>query len=156
MLYLAYGSNLNVRQMKIRCPLAKTAGKFLMPDYKLIFRSVADITKSKGDKVPIGVWEITEQCEKALDRYEGYPNLYRKEFISIKQNGKRVSAMFYQMNDESYEYPPQSGYYRTIEEGYDNFTLEKGYLTNAFENSLKKSDEHYDYIYNRNAYRPSR
>ena len=142
--------------MKVRCPLAKPAGTFYMPNYKLIFRSVADITKSQGDKVPIGAWEITPQCEIALDTYEGYPNLDRKEFISIKQNDKRKTAMFYQMNDESYEYPPSVGYYATIIEGYDNFKLEKEYLTNAFKSSLEKSDEHYDYIYNRNASHSSR
>ena len=53
MLYLAYGSNLNIKQMKIRCPYAKPCGTFYMPNYRLVFRRVADITKSEGDKVPI-------------------------------------------------------------------------------------------------------
>ena len=85
MLYLAYGSNLNIKQMKIRCPYAKPSGTFYMPNYRLVFRRVADITKSEGNKVPIGVWKITKQCEIALDRYEGYPTLYRKEYISLNE-----------------------------------------------------------------------
>jgi hypothetical protein len=48
MLYLAYGSNLNIKQMKIRCPYAKPSGTFYMPNYRLVFRRVADITKSEG------------------------------------------------------------------------------------------------------------
>tara|TARA_Y100000593_G_scaffold94776_1_gene195940 strand:+ start:12461 stop:12919 length:459 start_codon:yes stop_codon:yes gene_type:complete len=147
MLYLAYGSNLNIEQMKIRCPNAKPAGKFLLPNYKLVFRSVADITKSEGDKVPIGVWKITEQCEKALDRYEGYPRLYRKEYLSIKANGEKTLCMFYQMNDESYEYPPQYSYFQTILDGYKNFKLDERFLFDAQKDCIHKSDDMFNSIY---------
>ena len=75
-LYLAYGSNLNVKQMEIRCPRAKIMGSFLLPNYKLVFRGVADIEESEGDYCPVGLWKITRKCLGALDRYEGYPTLY--------------------------------------------------------------------------------
>jgi len=147
MLYLAYGSNLNIKQMKIRCPYAKPSGTFYMPNYRLVFRRVADITKSEGAKVPIGVWKITKQCEIALDRYEGYPTLYRKEYISLKQNDKRVTAMFYIMNDESYEYMPSISYLKTIEQGYKDFKLNLEYLNNAEKNSRKHSDDYFNELF---------
>ena len=36
--YLAYGSNLNVRQMKYRCPTAKIAGTAVIRDYELLYK----------------------------------------------------------------------------------------------------------------------
>ena len=78
--YIAYGSNMNIEQMSRRCPNAKPIGKTVLKNYKLVFKGVADIEKSESEEVPIVVWEITKECEKALDIYEGYPRLYRKEY----------------------------------------------------------------------------
>ena len=77
---MAYGSNLNLANMATRCPDAKHLGSMYIPNWKLVFRHVADIVPSydKEDLLPVGVWEITKDCEKALDFYEGYPNLYGK------------------------------------------------------------------------------
>ena len=36
--YLAYGSNLNVRQMMHRCPGAKPVGKMVLEGYELLFK----------------------------------------------------------------------------------------------------------------------
>ena len=87
-IYVAYGSNMNVEQMKRRCPNAKPIGKYILGDYKLEFRGVANIIKCKGKKVPVALWEITEECEKSLDIYEGYPRLYRKEYVKVEYEFK--------------------------------------------------------------------
>ena len=36
--YLAYGSNLNVRQMKLRCPTARIVGTATIEGYRLMFK----------------------------------------------------------------------------------------------------------------------
>ena len=36
--YIAYGSNLNVRQMKFRCPTARIIGTSFINDYELLFK----------------------------------------------------------------------------------------------------------------------
>ena len=36
--YIAYGSNLNVRQMKFRCPTAKIVGTAVIGDYELLYK----------------------------------------------------------------------------------------------------------------------
>ena len=36
--YLAYGSNLNIRQMQMRCPGAKPVGTMVLEDYELLFK----------------------------------------------------------------------------------------------------------------------
>ena len=80
MLYLAYGSNLNKKQMSKRCPKAKPIGPIILSGYKLEFRRVATIkhTKKIEDKLGCGLWEITKDCEKSLDIYEGFPIVYSK------------------------------------------------------------------------------
>ena len=42
MYYLAYGMNTNKEAMAHRCPKAKPMGGFYLPNYRLIFRGVAD------------------------------------------------------------------------------------------------------------------
>ena len=75
-LYLAYGSNLNVRQMKFRCPSAKIIGVGLIKNYQLMYKgsktgSYLTIEKMKGSAVPVAVWEVTGFDERRLDSYEG-------------------------------------------------------------------------------------
>ena len=127
-LYLAYGSNLNVKQMEIRCPRAKIMGSFLLPNYKLVFRGVADIEESEGDYCPVGLWKITRKCLGALDRYEGYPTLYRREDIG--------GCMTYMMNSSNYA-EPSWGYLETIKNGYRDFDLPEEYLSRAVDHAVK-------------------
>ena len=124
MKYFAYGSNLNVQQMAQRCPDAEIVGSAYFPKWRLIFRNVASIvyTGNPDDMLPVGIWEITDACERALDRYEGFPSLYRKEII----NG----MMTYVMNSDTIS-PPSHYYYNTIYDGYINFDLDTQHLEEA-------------------------
>ena len=114
MIYIAYGSNLNKRQMSKRCPNATPLGKMYLPDYKLVFRGVADIEESKGDYVPVGLWSVTDYCIKALDRYEGVPRLYSRVYLED-------IGFTYMMNSRDYYSSPMLPYLESIEEGYNDF-----------------------------------
>ena len=96
-IYIAYGSNLNHEQMAKRCPKASYIGNTILKGWRLIFKSVATIEKDIRKEVPVGVFEISDQCEKALDVYEDYPQLYDKNKLDINLNGKFVTAMNYVM-----------------------------------------------------------
>ena len=66
--YIAYGSNLNIEQMKFRCPTAKVAGISEIPDYRLLFKgsqtgAYLTIEPYKGASVPVAVWEVKEDDE---------------------------------------------------------------------------------------------
>ena len=105
-LYLAYGSNLNIAQMYRRCPKAKVAGKTELKGWRMEFKGstgngVATIVKTDDatSLVPCALWRTTGLCEEALDRYEGFPRLYRKEAIRCVLEGKEVEACVYIMND---------------------------------------------------------
>ena len=128
MLYGAYGANLNMANMEVRCPQAKPIRGFNLVGYRLVFNGVADIIKEKDTKVPIGLWQITKECEKSLDRYEGYPHLYKKIRLKIDVPGfKGQKVMFYVMRRKGVALPPAS-YFNTIAQGYDDFALDKDYL----------------------------
>ncbi len=123
--YLAYGSNLNKRQMLHRCPAAAAVGACILQDYRLAFRFYATVEPASGESVQCGLWKITERDEAALDRYEGFPKFYRKETVTVTVNGKAYGAMVYIMNESARPYcPPSSSYLYTIAEGYDDFGLD--------------------------------
>lgn len=125
--YIAYGSNLNVAQMSLRCPGAKPVSTAILTNMTMVFRGnargcgVATIEPKIGSDVPIGIWQITDEDEKALDRYEGYPYLYGKRFIKIHVDGQEKSAMVYIMTPGHALVSPSSSYYETIKQGYRDF-----------------------------------
>ena len=134
--YIAYGSNLNTDQMLRRCPDAVLVGKSTIQDYKLTFRGnsrsgVANIEPCPGESVPVGIWAVSQSDEAALDRYEGYPWLYTKEFFNIKVRGRTVEAMAYVMTPGHTIEPPSRYYLDVILEGYDDFGFNTEPLLNA-------------------------
>lgn len=137
-LYVAYGSNLNLEQMAWRCPMAKVVGVGSLKDYQLTFRRVATIEPEKGAVTPVGVWEITPRDEMALDVYEGYPRMYRKETVTVEMyDGTEKQAMAYIMNGGE-PMTPSSGYYDTIERGYNDVGLDLKYLKAAVDDTKKR------------------
>ncbi len=100
--------------MQWRCPNAVPLGVFTLQGYKLVFRFYADIIPASGQSVKGGLWKISEQDEKALDRYEGYPTLYEKCY--------ERDIMFYRMLDDTYDLEmPSLGYLQGMLEGMENF-----------------------------------
>lgn len=141
--YIAYGSNLNLTQMARRCPTAEVAGQAILKNWRLMFRgangsAVATIERSLGYYVPVLVWKLRPQDEQALDRYEGWPYLYRKETLRIILNDRQISAMAYIMNEENHPYGvPSSGYLETIMIGYKSAGFDESILHQAANESMK-------------------
>jgi len=137
--YFAYGSNMNHEHMKMRCPKSKYLGTFELPGYKLVFRSVADVEQSNDDSVLGALFEITDECERALDRYEGYPNLYTKRYYNNWHDKLDrfvpQEIMFYSMVDKNMVYPPSDGYLFTIMQGYIDCKLPEAPLVVALQQS---------------------
>ena len=128
-LYIAYGSNLNLPQMERRCPGASVVGTSEVKGYELLFRGVATIEPREDASVPVLLWKISPQNERALDRYEGWPHLYRKENLEVE--GKKVSAMVYVMNDGRQAAMPSGYYYDVIAEGYRTAGMDEDVLKAA-------------------------
>ena len=71
--YLASGSNLNIPQMRYRCPKSRVVGTAKIKDYELLFKgsktgSYLTIEPQKGATVPVAVWEVGESDEHNLVR----------------------------------------------------------------------------------------
>lgn len=98
-LYIAYGSNMDEKQMARRCPTARLLGTSELEGYRLLFKgsktgAYATIEEQKGGRVPVLIWKIGEQDERNLDRYEGYPVFYHKKEIEVQLGGERKMPWF--------------------------------------------------------------
>lgn len=142
-LYITYGSNINLEQMSNRCPNSKVIGKEMLKGYELEFRGVATIVPNDKSEVPILIWEIDGRDEHSLDRYEGFPNLYRKELFEIEVDGEKKECMAYLMNKGQIS-PPTSYYYSVINQGYEANGMDTSYLRAALERSV--CEQYFDEI----------
>lgn len=141
-IYLAYGSNMNLEQMALRCPTAKLLGHAVLKDWRLLFRgtdgnAVATIEPEHGSEVPAVLWELEPEDEAALDRYEGFPHLYRKETVEVFFKGKHVRAMAYIMNPGWKLGRPGNRYYNVIKQGYESAGFDVSILNQAVVASSK-------------------
>lgn len=148
--YLAYGSNLNVRQMMIRCPSARMIGTATIEDYRLMFKgsktgSYLTIEPGEGCSVPVGVWEVSEADELALDRYEGFPTFYYKKELELPITGirtgkvRRRKAFIYIMHEDRLLGVPSNMYMRICMEGYMDFGFNYDTLWEAYEYSRQEN-----------------
>ena len=148
--YLAYGSNLNVRQMRMRCPTARMIGTATLENYRLMFKgsktgSYLTIEPEEGCSVPVGVWEVSEADELALDRYEGYPTFYYKKELELPITGIRTGivrqrkAFVYIMHEDRLLGVPSNMYMRICMEGYMDFGFNYDTLWEAYEYSRQEN-----------------
>ena len=141
--YIAYGSNLNIQQMRMRCPSARRIGTSALKGYALLFKgsktgSYLTVEKKPGSSVPVGVWEVTPADEKALDRYEGFPNFYYKKELTLSVKGIRTGKIrkrrvfVYIMHENSPIGVPSIPYMQTCIRGYDDFGFDRRVLIDAY------------------------
>ena len=133
MLYFAYGSNLNLFQMKRRCKDSIFLKKINLKDFRLTFRSkyrAADIEPKKNSIVPGGLFDISKNDEKKLDVYEDYPSLYRKFYFTYY--GKKVMT-YTMVKKTKFRYPTER-YFKVVNRGYKDCDLDRKYLNKALLN----------------------
>jgi hypothetical protein len=143
-LYVAYGSNLNLEQMALRCPDAHIVGRGMIYDYALKYRgsktgAYLTIIREKGKKVPVLVWAISDRDELSLDRYEGFPTFYyKKRMRVVLESGKSVYAMSYVMFDEAQPGIPSTYYVKTCLRGYLDNQLDVNIFCEALEDNREE------------------
>ena len=121
-LYFAYGSNLNHEGMASRCLDSEPVGRAALDGWALTFRGVADIERRDGARTHGALWRISDADVERLDRYEGYPGLYRRERVTVHTEDGEADALTYVMN-EDYPGLPSPSYYRLIKQGYKQWAL---------------------------------
>lgn len=144
--YIAYGSNLNIRQMRMRCPSARIIGTSEILDYELLFKgsktgSYLTIEPKEGSRVPVAAWEVNAKDELALDRYKGFPTFYYKKemLLPIKgiRSGKiwRRDTFVYIMHEDRVLGVPSNFYMQTCLSGYKSFGFDPKFLHEAYDRS---------------------
>ena len=132
MLYFAYGSNLNLFQMKRRCKDSVFIKKYELKGYRLNFRSkyrAADIDQSKNSLVPGALFEISKSDEKKLDVYEDYPILYKKLYFTYYN---KTVMTYIMVNKTEFRYPTER-YLNVVKRGYKDCKLDMKYLKIALQ-----------------------
>ncbi len=145
--YLAYGSNLNLEQMKRRCPTAVKVGTAIIENYRLMFKGSGSgnyltVEKANGHYVPVGVFIIQPRDEHSLDIYEGYPNFYYKKEIKVvlkdsEGDDTPIEAFAYIMHEKFTLGEPSQRYVNTVLEGYKTFGFDKSLIEEAIRYSSK-------------------
>ena len=147
--YIAYGSNLNLPQMRGRCPGATVVGTAVIEDYRLLFKgsktgSYLTIEPWEGGRVPVAVWEVTAADERSLDRYEGYPVFYRKIGmaldVTLTGSGevRSLEGFAYAMYADRPLGIPSNSYFVTCAQGYRSFGFDPNILLDAYVNSKEE------------------
>ena len=134
-LYFAYGSNMDPAQMLVRCPGAVRVERGFVRHRRFVInrRGVATLACERNTGVWGGVWSITARDEAMLDRFEGFPNRYGKERISVTfGDGGSCKALAY-IDPVTDEGLPREGYLPRILRGARSFRLPKDYIASIAE-----------------------
>jgi gamma-glutamylcyclotransferase len=137
-LYFAYGSNLSFAQMAQRCPGARPVGRALLKGWRYLIyaRGYANIVSDAAGEVRGGVWEVTEEHLRALDKYEGSVKdikkcVYHREEVEVELDGEtRMKCVAYVDSNECGDVPgvPEKSYQARILEGAHDFALPPAYI----------------------------
>ena len=126
--YIAYGSNLSVRQMAVRCPEARVAGKAVLKDWKLVIKLHATIEPAKR-------FYFKRDLEVTLTDLKG-------------KRPRQVTAMVYIMTEGRAVRMPMKGYVDVLVEGYERFGFDLGILRRALRDTsdaVESEADRYDF-----------
>ena len=141
-IYFAYGSNMDIAQMKRRCPQAIPLTKATLYNAKLVFKKYADVENERKRRsfVQGALYSITKKDMDALDRYEGYPIFYKKVKCVVQGPfNNYYKAFMYVMQKGVREYElPSEEYFNTIATGYNDWKLSIVPLCKAWEDMAVK------------------
>lgn len=153
MIYGAYGSNIDIRQMHDRLHTNfKDIGPAILKGYKLVFRGdnewgyFADVkyTGKSCDKVLLYLYEMNKEAFTQMDKYEQVDkNRYYRKIVKckmLKLFGKEKDVIIYKMNNknkEKYQFGwPSNEYFGKIFMGYLHRKFPMKELRNIYKNLL--------------------
>jgi gamma-glutamylcyclotransferase len=142
-MYFAYGSNLDGRQMRSRCASAEAAARAVLSNHALAFGgfsrrwggAVATIVQSRGAEVEGMLYRLSPAELVTLDRYEGCPLSYERLSVLVTdEHGRRRRAQLYRQPGEGFvAWPPQAVYLGVLHRAYKRLGFDMGRLDAALE-----------------------
>ena len=133
MLYFAYGSNLDTRQMAARCPDAQIVGPAVLRHFALCFTgyspmrggAVASLAKRRGFATPGLVYSLSKRDLMRLDGFEGYPFAYDRFTAEVQLlRGAPTEALVYINNNQARGVSGRD-YLNTIANAYDRLGFDR-------------------------------
>lgn len=116
--YFAYGSNLNVSQMALRCPNAADPRPARLADHDWLIneRGVATVEPFDGSEVHGVLWQLNDHDLAVLDSAEGVPVRYRRDRLTVHTDDGPAEAWVY-IDHRVEPGPPRPGYLERIIDG---------------------------------------
>jgi phage replication-related protein YjqB (UPF0714/DUF867 family) len=116
--YFAYGSNLCVRQMALRCPDAINPRPATLADHDWLIneRGVATVQPFDGSLVHGVIWQLSDHDLATLDSAEGVPVRYRRDRLTVHTDEGPGEAWVY-IDHRVDPGPPRPGYLERIIDG---------------------------------------
>jgi gamma-glutamylcyclotransferase (GGCT)/AIG2-like uncharacterized protein YtfP len=133
MKYFSYGMNTNLAQMARRCPKAQSLGAAVLPGFQFEFKCFATVVPDVTKDTLGVVWEISDDCELALDILEGFPKYYNKQLVTVLIDGIPHTAMTYLMYPDEVLNLPSNSYYNLVADGYEDHSIGLDQLNDAID-----------------------
>jgi len=145
MIYFAYGSNMDLDQMKVRCPGSGVIGVGELSHYAMAFTrwsrswksGTADILPERGKSVYGVLFDLTFEDLKKLDKFADYSNSYLRQDVSVSFEGEALPAMTYVARRQGV-YRPSKSYMGKMLHGAEQNQLPEAYI--SFLKSIKTHD----------------
>jgi len=146
-IYFAFGSNLHTPQMSERCPGSRVLQPGVLKGYRLAFSGysgrweggVATIVTDPSCEVQGLLYDLNEEDQRNLDRFEGFPTVYDRLQVSVEErDGNLHSAMTYQKRNSDIA-TPSLRYFHQIWKAYRFFHLDEAFLLRVVEDSLNEN-----------------
>ncbi|WP_426747457.1 gamma-glutamylcyclotransferase [Myxococcus faecalis] len=141
MLYFAYGSNLDLAQMRTRCPGATVEARATLPGHTLVFGgyshswggAVASLQRVRGAHVEGLLYRLTPEDVRALDAFEGHPFVYKRAVrLVTDMAGRRRRAQVYLMPEASFKpWAPAIRYFKVLWRAYERLGFNRAVLKAA-------------------------
>jgi gamma-glutamylcyclotransferase (GGCT)/AIG2-like uncharacterized protein YtfP len=139
--YFAYASNMHRAQVRQRAGEPAEERVARLDNYELNFDKIArggtgtaNIVPAEGRTVWGVLYRLSEQQLRALDRFEGVPEHYRRSEVTVVDSQERkISAQVYLARKVRKGLKPDRGYLQRILQGAEEHNLPADYIE-----SLKK------------------
>ena len=130
--YFAYGSNMNLDQMAMRCPGADVGPVACLGGWKYFINGngYAGIEKDDNSEVIGCLWTLKDKHWKALDHYEGVAGgYYERMEMDLELLGEQSTVRCWVYLSCNYEYGvPAARYQQVVVEGARQVGLPADYL----------------------------
>lgn len=138
MLYFSYGSNMSIKRIQQRIPLATFISIATLPGHNLLFHKIGQDSSAKcdaretgqpGDAVIGVVFEISKSDKKCLDQFESLGHGYDDKSVQLfGTGGSRLQAMTYYATKIDESLKPYHWYKDHVVRGAAENDLPQSYL----------------------------